>query len=110
MHPLHLQAVSLALQCLSFDFVGKCLDESAEDLGTIQVPSTWRPIIEQPSTLQLFLDFYAASSPPLSLHGPGVPGVHPTPPLRAWSRASLLPHWLLCGMTIAWYASPAVLI
>ncbi len=31
------QAVSLALQCLSFDFVGTCLDESAEDLGTIQV-------------------------------------------------------------------------
>ena len=33
------QAVSLALQCLSFDFVGTCLDESAEDLGTIQVQS-----------------------------------------------------------------------
>ena len=31
------QAMSLALQCLSFDFVGTCLDESAEDLGTIQV-------------------------------------------------------------------------
>lgn len=34
-----LQAVSLALQCLSFDFVGTCLDESSEDLGTIQVNS-----------------------------------------------------------------------
>lgn len=34
-----LQAVQLALQCLSFDFVGTCLDESSEDLGTIQVPS-----------------------------------------------------------------------
>ena len=32
-----LQAVQLALGCLSFDFVGTCLDESAEDLGTIQV-------------------------------------------------------------------------
>lgn len=32
------QGLSLALQCLSFDFVGTCLDESAEDLGTIQVP------------------------------------------------------------------------
>ncbi len=30
------QAVQLALGCLSFDFVGTCLDESAEDLGTIQ--------------------------------------------------------------------------
>ncbi len=32
-----MQGVSLALQCLSFDFVGTCLDDSSEDLGTIQV-------------------------------------------------------------------------
>ena len=31
------QAVALALKCLSFDFVGTSLDESSEDLGTIQV-------------------------------------------------------------------------
>ena len=31
-----------------------------------QVPSTWRGIIEEAGTLQLFLDFYAASQPPLS--------------------------------------------
>ena len=31
------QAVAVALQCLSYDFVGTCLDESSEDLGTIQV-------------------------------------------------------------------------
>ncbi|CAK0751589.1 hypothetical protein CVIRNUC_002079 [Coccomyxa viridis] len=60
------QAVAVALQCLSYDFVGTCLDESSEDLGTIQVPSTWRPIVEDPATLQLFLDFYGASKPPLS--------------------------------------------
>ena len=107
-----MQAVALALQCLSFDFVGTCLDESSEDLGTIQVwmsplihvhpaavalqsaqlniccrdaqrrfvllrplclalpqvPSTWRPVTEDPTTLQLFLDYYAASTPPLSKH------------------------------------------
>ena len=34
---LALQALSLALQCLSFDFVGTCLDDSSEDFGTIQV-------------------------------------------------------------------------
>lgn len=33
------QAVGLALAALSFDFVGTCLDESSEDLGTIQVPA-----------------------------------------------------------------------
>lgn len=32
-----MQGLGLALQNLSFDFVGTCLDESAEDLGTIQV-------------------------------------------------------------------------
>ena len=34
---LLMQAVAVALQCLSYDFVGTCLDESSEDLGTIQV-------------------------------------------------------------------------
>ncbi len=35
-----MQAVAVALQCLSYDFVGTCLDESSEDLGTIQVRSS----------------------------------------------------------------------
>lgn len=30
-------AVSLALKCLSFDFMGTSLDESSEDFGSIQV-------------------------------------------------------------------------
>lgn len=60
------QAVNLALATLSFDFVGTCLDESSEDLGTIQVPSSWRSVIEDPTTVQLFLDFYAVNKPPLS--------------------------------------------
>ncbi|KAK2077922.1 hypothetical protein QBZ16_003790 [Prototheca wickerhamii] len=60
------QALRLALACLSFDFVGTCLDESAEDLGTIQVPSAWRAVVEEPGTVQLFWDHYAAHEPPLS--------------------------------------------
>ncbi|GLJ18772.1 hypothetical protein SUGI_0335220 [Cryptomeria japonica] len=60
------QALSLALKCLSFDFVGTSLDESSEDLGTVQIPSSWRPILEDSSTLQLFFDYYAISKPPLS--------------------------------------------
>lgn len=32
----------------------------------LQVPSSWRPVIEDPPTLQLFLDYYLASTPPLS--------------------------------------------
>lgn len=41
------QGLSLALGCLSFDFVGTCLDESAEDLGTIQVCGSAVSIIFQ---------------------------------------------------------------
>ena len=41
-----LQAISLALAALSFDFVGTCLDESSEDLGTIQVLPVSRRIQE----------------------------------------------------------------
>eukprot|EP00899_Mesostigma_viride_P004716 jgi/Mesvir1/14245/Mv09683-RA.1 len=60
------QAIQLALKCLSFDFVGTSSDESAEDLGTIQIPSPWRPTLEDPTTMQLFFDYYAAAQPPLS--------------------------------------------
>jgi exportin-7 len=59
-------AVQLALACLSFDFVGTCLDESSEDVGTIQIPAAWRPAVEDPSTTSLFFEFYATSSAPLS--------------------------------------------
>jgi hypothetical protein len=40
-----LQAISLALAALSFDFVGTCLDESSEDLGTIQVLPDVRRVV-----------------------------------------------------------------
>lgn len=59
-------ACGLALRALSFDFVGTSLDESAEELGTIQVPSSWRSQLEDPRTMALLLSTYAASSPPLS--------------------------------------------
>ncbi|XP_078427480.1 ARM repeat superfamily protein isoform X2 [Wolffia australiana] len=59
-------ALSLSLKCLSFDFIGTSLDESSDEFGTVQIPSAWRPFIEEPSTLQIFFDYYAATEPPLS--------------------------------------------
>ncbi|XP_031473767.1 uncharacterized protein LOC116246177 isoform X3 [Nymphaea colorata] len=59
-------ALSLALKCLSFDFVGTSLDESSDELGTIQIPSAWRQVLEDPQTLQIFFDYYAITKPPLS--------------------------------------------
>ncbi|KAJ4956852.1 hypothetical protein NE237_013635 [Protea cynaroides] len=59
-------ALSLSLKCLSYDFVGTSLDESSEEFGTVQIPSSWRPVIEDPSTVQIFFDYYAITNPPLS--------------------------------------------
>ncbi|KAK9098254.1 hypothetical protein Syun_025299 [Stephania yunnanensis] len=58
--------LSLALKCLSFDFVGTSLDESSEEFGTVHVPSAWRPVLEDPSNLQIFFDYYAIVKPPIS--------------------------------------------
>ncbi|XP_048325677.1 uncharacterized protein LOC107412822 isoform X3 [Ziziphus jujuba] len=59
-------ALSLSLKCLSFDFVGTSVDESSEEFGTVQIPSSWRSVLEDPSTLQIFFDYYAITKSPLS--------------------------------------------
>lgn len=59
-------ALSLALKCLSFDFVGTSIDESSDEFGTVQIPSGWKPVLEDPTTLQIFFDYYAITKPPLS--------------------------------------------
>ncbi|XP_051118324.1 uncharacterized protein LOC127242236 isoform X2 [Andrographis paniculata] len=59
-------ALSLSLKCLSFDFVGTSIDESSEEFGTVQIPSSWKNVIEEFSTLQIFFDYYALTSPPIS--------------------------------------------
>jgi exportin-7 len=59
-------ALSLALKCLSYDFVGTSIDESSEEFGTVQIPSGWKPVLEDPSTMQIFFDYYAITKPPLS--------------------------------------------
>ncbi|GAB2238779.1 hypothetical protein Droror1_Dr00024692 [Drosera rotundifolia] len=59
-------SLSLSLGCLCFDFVGASIDESSEEFGTVQIPSSWKSLLEDPSTLQLFFDYYAISPLPLS--------------------------------------------
>nr|XP_018674150.1 PREDICTED: exportin-7-like isoform X3 [Musa acuminata subsp. malaccensis] len=58
--------LSLALKCLSFDFIGTSVDESSEEFGTLQIPSSWKPVVQDPSTLQIFFDYYRIMGPPLS--------------------------------------------
>eukprot|EP00937_MAST-01D_sp_MAST-1D-sp2_P003680 g3680.t1 len=52
------QALQLTIGCLSFDFIGTNPDESSEDVGAVQVPGAWRPVIQDPATMRLFLDLY----------------------------------------------------
>lgn len=59
---LLLRSLKLCVACLSFDFIGTHPDESLEEPGTIQMPSTWRPVIQDPSTLRLFFSLYSNTS------------------------------------------------
>ncbi|XP_019186899.1 PREDICTED: exportin-7-like isoform X2 [Ipomoea nil] len=51
-------AIALSLKCLSFDFMATTVDESSEDFSNIQIPSAWKQILEDPSTVQIFFDYY----------------------------------------------------
>eukprot|EP00668_Euglena_longa_P031811 GGOE01041069.1.p1 GENE.GGOE01041069.1~~GGOE01041069.1.p1 ORF type:complete len:1066 (-),score=423.60 GGOE01041069.1:257-3454(-) len=53
------QGLALALNCLTFDFVGIFPDDSSDDVGTVQIPNSWRSLVVDPKTLQLFWDLYA---------------------------------------------------
>ncbi|GAB0087135.1 ran-binding protein 16 [Sergentomyia squamirostris] len=52
------QVLRLARNCLSFDFIGTSTDESTDELSTIQIPTSWRPIFLDLNTLNLFFDLY----------------------------------------------------
>lgn len=60
------QSLSLVVRCLNFDFIGTNPDESTEDVGTIQAPTAWRPLLSDPATTDLLFDFYAKTEPPQS--------------------------------------------
>jgi exportin-7 len=51
---------------LNFDFIGTNPDESTEDVGTIQAPTAWRPLLSDPATTDLLFYFYANTKPPQS--------------------------------------------
>ncbi|XP_046658965.1 exportin-7 isoform X2 [Homalodisca vitripennis] len=57
-HGLMTQLLRLAYNCLTFDFIGTSTDESSDDLCTVQIPTSWRPVFLDYSTLKLFFDLY----------------------------------------------------
>ena len=46
-HSLMSYLLQLTCNCLSFDFIGTSMDESSDDLGTVQIPTSWRGGTEQ---------------------------------------------------------------
>lgn len=50
--------MKLALACLNFDFIGTGSEEISDDLATVQVPTTWRPLFLDSGTVRVFLDSY----------------------------------------------------
>ncbi|XP_063521419.1 ran-binding protein 17 isoform X4 [Pongo pygmaeus] len=71
---LVMQVLKLVLNCLNFDFIGSSADESADDLCTVQIPTTWRTIFLEPETLDLFFNLYHSLPPLLSQLGLSDPG------------------------------------
>lgn len=57
-HGLMTQLLKLAQNCLTFDFIGTSTDESSDDLCTVQIPTSWRPVFLDFTTLKLFFDLY----------------------------------------------------
>ena len=51
---------------LQFYFIGTNPDESTEDVGTIQAPTSWRAVLQDPATTELLFDFYTKTEPPRS--------------------------------------------
>jgi exportin-7 len=58
--------IELSLACLGFDFVGATLSESVDEIGTIQVPSAWRQLVKDYSTIQVLLKIYFLNQPPMA--------------------------------------------
>ncbi|GBC18414.2 uncharacterized protein OCT59_006460 [Rhizophagus irregularis] len=56
----------LLRNCLAFDFIGTTPDESGEDVGSIQVTSSWRSTIEDQTFLQTMFEAYKRFQPPHS--------------------------------------------
>ena len=56
--PEQAQAIGICLSCLTFDFIGN-RDEIAEELGAIQIPTTWKQLLVEADSVDLFWKLYS---------------------------------------------------
>ncbi|KAG0296006.1 Exportin 7 [Dissophora globulifera] len=53
--------------CLMFDFIGTVPDESSDDIGSIQTPTTWRSVFEESGYLDVLWECWKKFSSPNSV-------------------------------------------
>ncbi|KAI9317921.1 armadillo-type protein [Dichotomocladium elegans] len=58
--------VNVLIKCLSYDFAGTNLDDAGEDIGTVQIPASWRPVFEDENFVPTLFNAYRDFPPPLS--------------------------------------------
>jgi len=56
------EILKLIYKCLTFDYIGTNSDESSDEFGSLQIPGSWRVIIEDTNTLPLFFNALRDSS------------------------------------------------
>uniref|UniRef100_A0A914V6U4 Importin N-terminal domain-containing protein n=2 Tax=Plectus sambesii TaxID=2011161 RepID=A0A914V6U4_9BILA len=52
--------LQLALNCLTFDFIGSMIDDTSDDNVNVQVPTVWRIAFIDTTILKLFFGLYAS--------------------------------------------------
>lgn len=53
--------------CLAFDFIGSSYEDSSEDLGSLQIPTTWRPAFEESGYLDILWESWKTFASPVSV-------------------------------------------
>lgn len=53
--------------CLAFDFIGSSYEDSSEDLGSLQIPTTWRPVFEESGYLDILWESWKTFASPVSV-------------------------------------------
>jgi hypothetical protein len=59
--------MKLVLAIMTFDFMGgSAVDESCDDIGSIQIPHSWKPLFEEGNMIKLLFRAYCIFPSPIS--------------------------------------------
>ncbi|EKE42849.1 hypothetical protein ENUP19_0080G0034 [Entamoeba nuttalli] len=63
---LMLSTMKLMLSCLKYNFLGTNMDETTEDIYTVQIPNDWKNFFEDITFVQQLFNVYFNCKPPLT--------------------------------------------